>query len=88
MIKKFIKIVNYFFQSILIYILFIIGRLLGIKVGRKVFAYLFFLVGPFFKSTKIIKKNLKIFSSTNIQLNEKKIINYLWKSYGMQKISG
>ena len=83
MIKKFIKIVNYFFQSILIYILFIIGRLLGIKVGRKVFAYLFFLVGPFFKSTKIIKKNLKIFSSTNIHLNEKKIINYLWKSYGM-----
>ena len=83
MIRKFIKIINYFFQSILIYILFLLGRLLGIKLSRKVFAYLFLLVGPFFKSTKIIKKNLKIFSSNNVHFNENEIINYLWKSYGM-----
>ena len=83
MIRKFIKIINYFFQSILIYILFLLGRLLGIKLSRKVFAYLFLLVGPFFKSTKIIKKNLKIFSSNNVHFDENEIINYLWKSYGM-----
>ncbi len=83
MIKKFIKIINYFFQSILIYIFFLIGRLLGIKLSRKVFSYLFLLVGPFFKSTKIIKKNLKIFSSNNVHFDENEIINYLWKSYGM-----
>ena len=83
MIKKFIKIINYLFQSIVIYFLFIIGRLLGIKISRKIFSYLFLIVGPLFKSTKIIKKNLKIFSSTNIFLDDKEIIDYLWRSYGM-----
>ena len=83
MIKKIFKIIIYFLQSILIYIFFIIGRIFGIKISRRIFSHLFFLIGPIFKSSKIIKKNLKIFASTNMLLDEKKIISSLWKSYGM-----
>ena len=83
MIRKIFKIINYFLQSILIYFFFIIGRLLGVKISRKIFAYLFFLVGPLFKSSKIVKKNIEIFSTTGITLNKKEIIRNLWKNYGM-----
>ena len=57
MLKK----INYFLQSILIYLFFFIGRLLGLKISRKVFSFLFSRVGPFFKSKKKIKKKLKYF---------------------------
>ena len=58
-----IKYTKYFFQSSLIYLFFIIGRMLGLKISRKIFAYLFLFVGPLLKSKKIIKKNLKIFQT-------------------------
>ena len=77
-----IRIINYFFQSIIIYLFFLIGRLLGIKISRKVFSLLFYLIGPIFKSKKIINKNLEIFNK-NISFKEKqKIINDMWKNYG------
>ena len=78
-----IKIIKYFFQSFLIYIFFFIGRFLGLKISRKLFAYLFYLFGPLFKSKKIIKKNLKLFSKRVNNLDEKKIMSYMWKNYGM-----
>tara|TARA_B110000211_G_scaffold95832_1_gene111758 strand:+ start:44 stop:784 length:741 start_codon:yes stop_codon:yes gene_type:complete len=40
-------------------------------------------MGPFFKSKKIIKKNLKIFSQNISDLERKKIITSMWKNYGM-----
>ena len=77
-----IRIINYFFQSIIIYLFFLIGRLLGIKISRKVFSLLFYLIGPIFKSKKIINKNFEIFNK-NISFKEKqKIINDMWKNYG------
>ena len=78
-----IKIIKYFFQSFLIYFLFFIGRFLGLKISRKLFAYLFYLFGPLFKSKKVIKKNLKIFSQRINNLDEKKIMSSVWKNYGM-----
>ena len=78
MIKSF----KYFLQSILIYIFFIFGRLLGLNVSRKIYSFIFTLLGPKFKSKKVIEKNLKIFSP-NIQLVEKKlIISNMWNNYG------
>ena len=51
-----LKIIKYFFQSILIYLLFISGKILGIKISRIIFSKLFALIGPFFKSNKILEK--------------------------------
>ena len=78
-----IKIINYFIQSIIIYIFLIIGRIIGLNLGRKLFSFLFCVIGPLFKSKKIIKKNLKIFSQSASNINEKQIIKNMWKNYGM-----
>jgi Kdo2-lipid IVA lauroyltransferase/acyltransferase len=77
-----IKIINYFLQSVFIYLFFIIGRILGLRTSRKIFATLFSVIGPFFKSKKIIKKNLSIFFRETPYLNEKKISHCMWKNYG------
>ena len=79
MIKK----INYFFQAFLIYIFFFIGRISGIKLSRKIFSFLFSLIGPFFKSMKVVNNNLKILSDNNIIFNKKKIITDMWNNYGM-----
>ena len=49
MIKK----INYLFQALLIYIFFFIGRILGIKISKKIFSIIFFYLGPLFKSKDI-----------------------------------
>ena len=82
--KKFmIKTINYFFQSLIIYLFFFIGRILGLKLARKIFANLFAIAGPLFKSKNIINKNLNIFSAEDPDLNKNEIINNMWKNYGM-----
>ena len=43
-----IKIINYFLQSIFVYIFFFIGKILGINISRKLFSFLFVYIGPFF----------------------------------------
>ena len=73
---------NYFLQSLFVYLFFFIGRILGINLSRKFFSGVFILIGPFFRSNKIINKNLKIFSST-ISLKEKsRIVKDMWSNYG------
>ena len=79
MLKK----IKYFVQSLLIFLFFIIGRLIGIFLSRKIFSMIFLLFGPLFKSKKIFEKNLKMYSE-DISKNQ---INYIyknmWKNYGM-----
>ena len=78
-----IKIINYFFQSIIIYMLFFIGRLIGITLSRRIFSFLFLILGPLFKSKMVIEKNLNIFSKDISEIHKKKIITNMWKNYGM-----
>mgnify|MGYP001475755213 FL=1 len=78
-----IKIINYFFQSFIIYFFFFIGRILGLNLSRVLFGKLFTILGPLFKSNNIIEKNLSIFSSDMSQIEKKEIINKMWKNYGM-----
>jgi len=77
-----IKIINYFFQSLIIYFFFFLGRILGINISRKLFSFLFILIGPIFKSKIIINKNLNIFSNKISSMGRKTIINEMWKNYG------
>ena len=78
MLKK----INYFIQAFFIYLFFFIGRILGINLSRKIFSYIFLKLGPLFKSNKIIKKNIKIYSKIFLT-SMKKIIEGMWKNYGM-----
>ena len=76
------KILNYFLQSIIVYFFFLLGRILGLKISRKIFSLLFSIVGPFFKSKKVIEKNLINFSRKVVNVNKKNITNDMWKNYG------
>ena len=79
MLKK----INYFLQACVVGFFFIFGRILGLNLSRKIFSRLFSLIGPLFKSKKIITLNLSNFSK-NISASEKeKIIRNMWNNYGM-----
>ena len=79
MLKKF----KYLIQAIIIYLFFLIGRVLGMKLSRKIFSYVFLNIAPLFKSKRIIKKNIEIYSKDISNFDEKKIVNGMWKNYGM-----
>tara|TARA_B100001057_G_scaffold481571_1_gene555745 strand:+ start:459 stop:1313 length:855 start_codon:yes stop_codon:yes gene_type:complete len=77
------KQINYLFQAIIVYIFFLIGFILRLNISRKLFSSLFSFIGPLFKSQKIIKNNLNIFSKKITNINEKEITKNMWKNYGM-----
>ena len=77
-----IKTINYFFQAIVVYLFFIIAFIVGIKISRIFFSFLFTLIGPFFKSKKIIEKNLEIYSKDISNSEKNQIILDMWKNYG------
>ena len=79
MLKKF----KYLIQAIIIYLFFLIGRVLGMKLSRKIFSFVFLNIAPLFKSKRIIKKNIEIYSKDISNFDEKKIVNGMWKNYGM-----
>ena len=78
-----IKFFKYFFQAIFVYLFFIIGKLIGLKLSRIIFSTIFKLVAPAFKSKKIIDKNLSIFASEVPNIDKNQIISEMWKNYGM-----
>ena len=78
-----IKFFKYFFQAIIVYLFFIIGKLIGLKLSRIIFSTIFKLVAPAFKSKKIIDKNLSIFASEVPNIDKNQIISEMWKNYGM-----
>ena len=77
-----IKTINYLFQSLIIYFIFVIGRIIGLQISRKIFSFLFCKLGPLIKSKKIIIKNLNNFSNSLSDEEQNKIINGMWKNYG------
>ena len=77
------KTFKYLFQSIIIYFFFIIGKAFGINSSRKIFAFIFQNLAPFFKSKKIIQKNLDIFDNKINDEEKNKIISSMWRNYGL-----
>ena len=65
------KIILYFIQSLIVYIFFLISKIIGLKLSRLLFSYIFKQFGSIFRSKKIIFKNLEIINS-NISTDEKK----------------
>ena len=78
-----IKIFKYFIQSIFIYSFYLFGRILGLRVSRKLFSFLFVKFGPLFKSKNIIDSNLENFSKNLLPEEKSKIIEDMWSNYGM-----
>ena len=77
------KAIKYFFQSVIVYLLFLIGRILGLTISRKLFAALFVFFCLILRSNKIAEKNLKIIDHKISNDEIKKIIENMWKNYGI-----
>ena len=77
-----IKFINYFFQALIVYLFFLIGKLIGLNFGRKLFSFVFLKIGPFFKSKKIIFQNLENYKSNLSPSEKEKIVSNMWKNYG------
>ena len=74
--------IKYLFQFILIIILLFIFKLLGLKLASLIGGKLSELLGPFFRSKKIIDSNIKkAFPNINSKDLEK-IVNSMWNNYG------
>tara|TARA_E500000331_G_C17163586_1_gene672797 strand:- start:279 stop:1136 length:858 start_codon:yes stop_codon:yes gene_type:complete len=77
-----IKIIKYFFEAIIIYLFFIIIKIVGISISRILFSSVFIKIGPVIRSNNIIKKNLNIFSNKLSEKNKNEIVEKMWSNYG------
>ena len=75
--------INYFIQSLVIFAFFIFGRLVGLNLSRKIFSLIFLCLGPLFRSRKIFKSNLNIFSKNISKSKIDEIFKSMWQNYGM-----
>ena len=76
------KQVKYFIQFIFIYLLFVIFRLLGLKLASSLSSKIAILIGPFFRSKSLITSNL-LKALPNLKQNEiNKISISMWGNYG------
>ena len=73
---------KYFIEAIIIYFLFLIGKILGLNLSRKIFSFIFNKIGPIFRSNKVINNNLSKFSKNLSEDERSKIINSVWSNYG------
>ena len=77
-----IKNLRYFFEFIIIQFLFLIFKIIGLKLSTALSSNIFRIIGPLFRSKKTIKKNLS-FALPNISNEDKKkISNNMWSYYG------
>ena len=77
-----IKTLKYFVQAIFVYLFFIIIKIIGLTLSRKLFSFLFNKIGPLLKSEKVINDNLeKFLGHQNIDIKQNIKIR-MWSSYG------
>ena len=78
-----IKHLKYFFQSIFIYLFFLVAKVIGLNLCRKIFSYIFLMFASKFRAREIIEKNLKIYSKEISQKKIENISSSMWRNYGM-----
>ena len=76
------KIIKYFFQFLILIILFTFFRLLGLNLSRCLSGYLLTLFGPLFRSKKIIFSNLSTAFPKMKDSEKKQILKRMWFNYG------
>ena len=76
------KQIKYFFQFIFIIIFFLFFKLIGYKKSSAIGGKLFEIIGPFFRSKKLIHSNIKK-AFPDIKLEDSnKISKSMWNNYG------
>jgi KDO2-lipid IV(A) lauroyltransferase len=76
------KNIKYFFQFLVIIIFFTLFKILGPNISSYIGGKLFEIIGPIFRSKKLIQSNIKrAFPNINSQ-DSNKIIKLMWNNYG------
>ena len=76
------KYIRYFFEFLFSIFFFIIFRIIGPKLSSKISGKIFEIIGPFFRSKKIIYNNIKRALPGINENNLKNIENSMWNNYG------
>ena len=76
------KNIKYFLEFIFIIILFLIFKLIGLKLSRILASYLFVILGPLFRSKKTIYSNISLAFPNSEENLKKNISKKMWQSYG------
>ena len=74
--------IKYFFQFLIIIFLFLLFKILGLRISSALGGKLFQILGPFFRSEELIQNNIKK-ALPNISKDKiKKISKGMWNNYG------
>ena len=76
------KLFKYFFQFISIISLFCIFKIIGLKNASRLGGLIGKYIGPFFRSEKIIKRNLEIGLGKIEEKKQKMNIDDMWSNIG------
>ena len=79
---KIIKFFKYLAEFIIIISLFLIFKILGLKISSYISGKIFCLIGPFLRSKKIINSNFKNALPNSSKIEIKKYSNNMWNYYG------
>ena len=76
------KYIKYFFEFLFSILFFIIFKIIGPKLSSKISGKIFEIIGPFFRSKKVIYNNIKRALPGIDENNLKNIENSMWNNYG------
>ena len=65
----YVKVVKYLIEAIFIYFFFLLIKILGLSISRKIFSIIFKITGPLFRSEKIVNSNLDIRENEQLVLS-------------------
>ena len=77
------KNIKYILEALIIYPIFLIIKIVGINLGRKISIFLFLKVGSLFRSNKNIKKNISHAYEKLTEDEKNNIIKDMWINYGL-----
>ena len=80
--QRFMKIVKYLIQFVIICIFYIIFKIIGVKLSSYLSGKLFEIIGPIFRSKKIINNNIKKAFPDYNSKEFNKIKSSMWNNYG------
>ena len=76
------KKIKYLIEFIIIIFLFLIVKLLGLKISQFIFSFIFKNIGPLYRSKKISYYNLSLALPNLDKSKRNQIINNMWANYG------
>ena len=76
------KYIKYFFEFLFSIFFFLFFKIIGPKLSSKISGKIFEIIGPFFRSKKVIYNNIKRALPDIDQNNLKNIENSMWNNYG------